>query len=134
MDKISQKIIIIIIIMERMNIAKTIKTKYAITKIWWWNFKIKFKTILEWENLSGKKIFEWKKMGKFFKITWNSEQKIVLYTLVQLVNLSCIVSVIPLYNNHVCIDLVLKKKKNCCIILFYNHHKWGYLFKWPCTS
>ena len=71
MDKISQKIIIIIIIMERMNIAKTIKTKYAITKFWWWNLKIKFETILEWENLGGGKIFEWKKIGKIFKITWN---------------------------------------------------------------
>ena len=41
--------------MERKNIAKTTKTKYAITKIWWWNLKIKFETILEWENLSGEK-------------------------------------------------------------------------------
>ena len=45
-------------IVERKNIAKTTKTKYAITKIWWWNLKIKFETILEWENLSGGKIFE----------------------------------------------------------------------------
>ena len=65
MDKISQKKKIV----ERKNIAKTTKTKYAITKFWWWNLKIKFETILEWENLSGekhlwgKKIFEWKKMG-----------------------------------------------------------------------
>ena len=41
--------------MERKNIAKTTKTKYAITKFWWWNLKIKFETILEWENLSGEK-------------------------------------------------------------------------------
>ena len=58
-------------IVERKNIVKTTKTKYAITKIWWWNLKIKFETILEWENLSGEKIFEWKKMGKFFEITLN---------------------------------------------------------------
>ena len=56
---------------ERKNIAKTTKTKYAITKIWWWNLKIKFETIIEWENLSVEKIFEWKKMGKFFEITLN---------------------------------------------------------------
>ena len=71
MDKISQKNKKIKKIVERKNIAKTTKTKYAITKIWWWNLKIKFETILEWENLSGEKIFEWKKMGKFFEITLN---------------------------------------------------------------
>ena len=68
MDKISQRKKKIV---ERKNIAKTTKTKYAITKFWWWNLKIKFETILEWENLSGEKIFEWKKMGKFFEITLN---------------------------------------------------------------
>ena len=68
MDKISQKIIIIIIIMERMNIAKTIKTKYAITKFWWWNLKIKFETILEWENLSGEKSLSGKKWESFSKL------------------------------------------------------------------
>ena len=57
--------------MERKNIAKTTKTKYVITKFWQWNLKIKLETIIEWENLSGGKIFEWKKIGKFFKITWN---------------------------------------------------------------
>ena len=92
MDKISQKNIYIV---KRNNIVKTTKTKYAITNFLWWNLKIKFKTILEWENLSGGKIFEWKKIGKFLKITWNPQQKVVLYTLVHLVNLSCTVNVIP---------------------------------------
>ena len=58
-------------IVERKNIDKTIKTKYAITKFWWWNLKIKFETILEWENLSAEKSLSGKKMWKFFKITWN---------------------------------------------------------------
>ena len=57
MDKISQKKIV-----ERKNIAKTTKTKYAITKIWWWNLKIKFETILEW----GKNIWV-EKNGKVFQ-------------------------------------------------------------------
>ena len=34
-------------IVKRNNIAKTIKTKYAITEFWWWNLKIKFETILD---------------------------------------------------------------------------------------
>ena len=54
-------------IVEIKNIAKTTKTKYTITKFWWWNFKIKFETILEWENLSVEKSFEWKKNGKVFQ-------------------------------------------------------------------
>ena len=61
MDKISQKKKIV----KRKNIAKTIKTKYTITKFWWWNLKIKFETILKWENLSGGKIWV-EKNGKFF--------------------------------------------------------------------
>ena len=52
---------------ERNNIAKTTKTKYAITKIWWWNFKIKFETILEWENLSGEKNIWVEKNRKVFQ-------------------------------------------------------------------
>ena len=64
MDKISQKKKIV----ERKNIAKTTKTKYAITKFLWWNLKIKFKTILEWENLSGeKKSLSGKKWESFSK-------------------------------------------------------------------
>ena len=53
--------------MERNNIAKTTKTKYAITKIWLWNLKIKFETILEWENLSREKNLWVKKNGKVFQ-------------------------------------------------------------------
>ena len=53
--------------MERKNIAKTTKTKYAITKFWWWNFKIKFETILAWENLSGEKNLWVEKNGKVFQ-------------------------------------------------------------------
>ena len=52
---------------ERKNITKTIKTKYAITKFWWWNLKIKFEKILEWENLNREKILEWKKIESFSK-------------------------------------------------------------------
>ena len=62
MDKISQKKIV-----ERKSIAKTTKTKYAITKIWWWNLKIKFETILEWENLSAEKSLSGKKWESFSK-------------------------------------------------------------------
>ena len=68
MDKISQKKKEI---MERKNIAKTTKTKYAITKFWWWNLKIKFETILEWKNLSAEKSLSGKKWEIFFKIIWN---------------------------------------------------------------
>ena len=53
--------------MERNNIAKTTKTKYAITKFWWWNLKIKFETILEWDNLSGEKSLSGKKWESFSK-------------------------------------------------------------------
>ena len=68
MDKISQKNKKIKKIVERKNIAKTTKTKYAITKFWWWNLKIKFETILEWENLSGEKnLWVKKKNGKIFQ-------------------------------------------------------------------
>ena len=54
-------------IVKRKNIAKTIKTKYAITKFWWWNLKIKFDTILEWENLSGEKNIWVEKNEKVFQ-------------------------------------------------------------------
>ena len=84
-------------IVKRKNIAKTTKTKYAITKFWWWNLKIKFETILEWENLSGEKIWV-EKNGKVFQNHLKSLTKSSL-VLVQLVNLFCTVSVIPLYNN-----------------------------------
>ena len=53
--------------MERKNISKTIKTKYAITKFLQWNLKIKFETILEWENLSGEKKILSGKNGKVFQ-------------------------------------------------------------------
>ena len=54
-------------IVERKNIDKTTKTKYAIIKFWWWNLKIKFETILEWENLSGEKNLWAEKNGKVFQ-------------------------------------------------------------------
>ena len=54
-------------IVERKNIAKTIKTKYAITKIWWWNLKINFETILEWKNLIAEKPLSGKKWESFSK-------------------------------------------------------------------
>ena len=44
-----------------------IKIKYAITKFWWWNLKITFETILEWENLSAKKSLSEKKWESFSK-------------------------------------------------------------------
>ena len=52
---------------ERKNIVKTTKTKYAITKFWWWNLKKKFQTILKWENLSGEKSLGEKKFESFSK-------------------------------------------------------------------
>ena len=64
MDKISQKKKYIV---KRNHIAKTTKTKYAITNFWWWNLKIKFETILEWENLSGEKNLWEEKNGKVFQ-------------------------------------------------------------------
>ena len=64
MDKISQKKKKIV---KRKNIAKTTKTKYAITKFWWWDLKIKFETILEWDNLSGEKSLSGKKWESFSK-------------------------------------------------------------------
>ena len=69
MDKISQKKIV-----ERKNIVKTTKTKYAITKIWWWNLKIKFETILEWEFEWGKNIWV-EKNGKVFRNHFKSLTK-----------------------------------------------------------
>ena len=64
MDKISQKKIYIV---KRNNIAKTTKTKYVITKFWQWNLKIKLETIIEWENLSGKKNLWVEKNRKVFQ-------------------------------------------------------------------
>ena len=59
-------------IMERKNIVKTTKTKYIITKFWWWNLKIKFQNnswvrafVQGKKSLSGKK---WERFSKSLKI------------------------------------------------------------------
>ena len=80
--------------MKKNNIDKTTKTKYAITNFWWWNLKIKFETILEWEFEWGKNLWM-EKNKKIFQNHLKSLKKVVLYTLIQLVNLSCTVNVIP---------------------------------------
>ena len=78
---------------ERKNTVKTIKTKYMITKFWWWNLKIKVKKILEWGDLSGKLCNPWvkRKNGKVFQ---NHLKSLTKSNLVH----SCIVSKFVLYN------------------------------------
>ena len=76
--------------MERKNIAKTTKTKYAITKFWWWNLKLKFETILEWENLSEEKNLWVEKNGKVFQNHLKSLTKnnlVHIYTISKFVQL-----------------------------------------------
>ena len=89
MDKISQKKMV-----ERKNIAKTTKTKYVITKFWWWSLKIRVETILGKVIWVGKLCDPWMKRKK--RVFQNH-----LKTLIKKNNLvhPCIVSVIPLYNN-----------------------------------
>ena len=48
---------------ERKNIAKTTKTKYAITNFLWWNLKIKLNSWVR--EFECGKIFEWKKWESF---------------------------------------------------------------------
>ena len=71
-----------------------LKKKNTITRFWWWNLKIKFEIILEWENLSREKSLSGKNR-KVFQNHLKFLTKSSLVTLVQLINLSCTVSVIP---------------------------------------
>ena len=87
--------------LERKNIAETTKTKYAITKFWWWSLKIRVETILGKVIWVGKLCDPWMKRKKrvfqnHLKTLIKKNSLVYPYTVSKF---SCIVSVIPLYND-----------------------------------